>query len=175
MATKCTICNHDRIKEINRLLLAGRTCAEIGRKFSISSSTLGNHKRNHIHKAILADTEAHQQVSKALSRVGAEVADGAIDKLCAQDLMFIREQCFICYQGSMMNNNFQEATKALREGRKTIETIIKTMHLFESKKEKQDWEVIITTIMSALEDFPEAKIKVSDYLEGILNEEKDKK
>ena len=49
---KCSICNHEKVDEINRLLLNGTSYRNISEKFSVSAAALSRHKNQHIARAL---------------------------------------------------------------------------------------------------------------------------
>jgi hypothetical protein len=58
---KCTVCQHNQIKEIDRALLTGATLTSLNQKFGLSTSALHRHK-DHLHKK-MSRAEAGLEVS----------------------------------------------------------------------------------------------------------------
>jgi len=48
MSQACSVCNHDKVKDINRAIVSGKSKASISRKYGVSSDALRNHAENHI-------------------------------------------------------------------------------------------------------------------------------
>ena len=165
MNNKCSVCTHPNSGDINSMLLEGASGASIGRQFQLSSSSINNHKRNHLNRALAIESKAHEISDSDWIDMRDNYARGPIDKGIANDLLGIRKRIDMVFRNLVSKGELGEAIKALREARRTVETITKTMHLFESKKDKHDWSRVISSILMVLEDYPEVKQKVADVLE----------
>lgn len=53
MARTCTVCNHNNVQEIDKLLLSGGTYRNIAERFHLSLAALSRHKESHIPESLL--------------------------------------------------------------------------------------------------------------------------
>lgn len=64
MGRQCTVCAHNDIEEINRLLLCSDSYRDIARQFGLSKDALARHKESHIPKELLKSNDI-QEIAKA--------------------------------------------------------------------------------------------------------------
>jgi hypothetical protein len=113
MAMVCTICNHPKRIDLDRLLVQGQSYQKIANEFGVDAQALRRHKEGHLSR----------QLTQAYERKGlAESMDllGHIDKIIARaEKIFSRNYEKNTYLGDDV------ALKALTQQRSTIELLAK--------------------------------------------------
>src|SRR5215207_4306115 len=61
---RCSICQHERLEEINQALVRSTALAEIAALFRVSDDALSRHKTNHLPATLIKAQEA-QEVAQA--------------------------------------------------------------------------------------------------------------
>lgn len=165
--SRCVVCNHAGLFDIDRRILDGDTCTSIALDFNIPSHTVRSHKKKHITKRIAEEARAYKMLSAVDDYALVANLDGtSLENNIARSLVFIKAEAIKCYERAMLTDNLNFALRALKEGRDTIDSILKARNIFDPKNEKRDWNKVMQTIMKVLDDFPEVKQRISDELEN---------
>jgi len=150
MPRTCTVCNHRDVHEIDKLLLSGESYRSIAKQFEASESAVYRHKERHIPEALLkADdikdvVEANNSVAtlQKVREKAFELLDKAIEaadtKVYGAPSNYLRE--------------IREQIKlwAELEGRLATQPQINILV-------NPEWVELRTTIIKALEPYPEAR------------------
>src|SRR5690606_14632570 len=64
MPRRCTVCGHEKVEEINRLLLEGVSLRDLAGQYSISKTALHRHKKDHLPAKLVKAQEA-REIAKA--------------------------------------------------------------------------------------------------------------
>jgi hypothetical protein len=64
MPRKCTVCEHEKVEEINRLMLEGVSLRDLAGRYSVSKTALHRHKESHL-PAELTKAQEAREIAKA--------------------------------------------------------------------------------------------------------------
>ena len=64
MPRRCTVCEHEKVEEINRLLLEGVSLRDLAGRYSVSKTALHRHKESHLPAKLVKAREA-REIAKA--------------------------------------------------------------------------------------------------------------
>jgi hypothetical protein len=64
MPRKCTVCEHEKVEEINRLLLEGVSLRNLAKQYFVSAASLHRHKKDHLPAKLVKAREA-REIAKA--------------------------------------------------------------------------------------------------------------
>jgi N-acyl-D-amino-acid deacylase len=70
MPRKCTVCEHEKVEEINRLLLKGVSLRNIAKQYFVSAASLHRHKKGHLPAKLVKAQEALDILIKNSMQVG---------------------------------------------------------------------------------------------------------
>ena len=158
---RCKTCNHIEIDKINEMLISGISPVVVSKKFKLHVKSVTRHKEKHLPKVLVKSQQLkeEQKADELLTKL-----ESIYDK--AWDLMRQAEQ----------NRKYQPAVSALKEARSCLELTgkligeIKTGHTVNIHYNPQ-WVELRGTIFSALEDYPEARLKLASELSKIEDPE----
>lgn len=107
---KCSICEHEKVNEINEALIAGEAYRNISERFSVSRAALSRHKNQHI-PAALAKAEEAREVVRADSML-AQVTD-------------LRDKALSILTKAERAGELRTALHGIREARSCLELLAK--------------------------------------------------
>ena len=150
MGRQCTVCAHNDIEEINRLLLCSDSYRDLARQFGLSKDALARHKESHIPKELLKSNDI-QEIAKA-------------DVLLVQ-LEEIREKTLSLLdkaERAADTRVYGAPVAYLREVREQIKLLAELEGRLASQPQitiinNPQWIVLRTQIIGALEPYPEAR------------------
>jgi transposase-like protein len=153
MSRKCTVCGHPNKDEIDKALVSKGAIRDIARQFDIDKSALSRHKQNHL-PSILARAEDAKEVTKANNLID------EIERLRVKAERIARK--------AEKKGDYRTALAGIRELTRIVEILAKmqgelkehTTNIVLNAK----WIELRAIILSALEDFPEARTKLSEVL-----------
>lgn len=155
--TRCKVCRHPDINEINEKLVSGISPREMAEKYNLNYMSLYRHKESHLPLTLIKAQKLQEQ----------NAADDLLDRVesiynKAWDLMTKAEA----------KGSFQPAVGALREARSCLELIGKLVGELKTGSTvnihyNPQWVELRGTIFSALEDFPEARLKLAERLSEV--------
>jgi len=162
MTRTCTVCNHKDIEEINRRLINKEAYRDIAGQYKLSKSAVerhfnGNPSKNesgHIAELLSKSNDIKEIVS----------ADSLLLKL-QEEAVFVREMRDSAKEGG----DIELALKAVDRALKCIDLYAKVSGLIQEHPTinitlNAEWISLRTTIITALEPFPDAKRAVIDAL-----------
>jgi len=154
MTRTCTVCNHKDIEEINKLLLCSGSYRDIARQFGLSKDALARHKEGHIPEVLSKSNDIKEIVN----------ADSLLLKL-QEEAVFVRGMRDSAKEGG----DIELALKAVDRALKCIDLYAKVSGLIQEQPTvnitlSAEWISLRTTIITALESFPNAKRAVIDAL-----------
>lgn len=154
MGRTCTVCSHKDVDEINRLLLCSDSYRDIARQFGLSKDALARHKEGHIPE-ILSKSKDLKEI------VDADSLFGRVE----EEAGFVREM----RDAAKAEGDIELALKAVDRALKCIELYAKVKGLIQDQPTvnitlNAEWISLRTTIVTALEPFPQAKQAVIDAL-----------
>ncbi len=154
MGRQCTVCVHKDLDEINRLLLCSDSYRDIARQFGLSKDALARHKESHIPELLLKSqdvkeaTEADLLLKKVIEYEG--------------DAKRYRDM-------AEANGDIELALKAVDRALKCVELCSKVQGFIKDQPTinilvNPQWIALKTTIIAALEPYPDARRAVIDAL-----------
>jgi len=154
MTRTCTVCVHKDVEEINKLLVSGEPYKSVAKRFGLSRSAAYRHKENHIPELLSKSEEIKEIVT----------ADLLFSKI-QEEGMFVREMRDLARK----EGDFELALKAVDRALKCIELYAKVQGLIQDQPTVNinlhaEWIALRSTIVKALEPYPEARRAVVDAL-----------
>jgi len=162
MTRTCTVCNHKDIEEINKRLINKESYRDIAGQYKLSKSAVerhfnGNPSKNepgHIAELLSKSTDIKEIVN----------ADSLLLKL-QEEAVFVREMRDSAKKGG----DIELALKAVDRALKCIELYAKVQGLIQDHPTvnitlNAEWIGLRTTIITALDPFPDARRAVIDAL-----------
>ena len=110
MARKCTICSHDRRKEIDEALIIGASYRSIAQRFGVSCDSVRRHRLNHLPNELVKSEKARE----------AARSDNLADKMAA-----LESTALGILERAEKGGDLNTAIRAIREVRGVIETMAK--------------------------------------------------
>lgn len=154
MARKCSVCDHENLEEINRLLVEGASLRDIAGQYSVSKSSLHRHKESHIPVALTQAQEA-QEVAHADNLLS------QVQSLQAKALAILAkaEKC----------GDLKTALHGIREARACLELLAKLQGELQQEGTinitlAPEWLELRAVILQTLEPFPEARIRLAQAI-----------
>lgn len=154
MGRQCTVCAHNDIEEINRLLLCGDSYRAIARQFGLSKDALARHKESHMPELLLKS----QDVKETLQ------ADNLLDQIVYYESEARRFKGLAESQGDL-----ELALKAVDRALKCLDLFAKARGIINDQPQitiinNPEWVELRTLIITALDPFPDAKGAVVDAI-----------
>ncbi len=149
MPRKCTVCEHEKVEEINRLLLAGVSLRNIAKQFAVTDAALFRHKR-HIPAGMVKAQEA-QEIAKA-------------DNLLAQ-VAGLRDKALSILATAEQAGDLRTALQGIKEARACLELLAKLQGELQERTTvnvliNPQWLSLRTVILAALDEYPEARLRL---------------
>ncbi len=156
MPRKCTICEHPKVEEINRLLLETQNIAKIAKQYGVNYYALYRHK-DHI-PAILTQAQEAQEVAKA-------------DSLLAQ-VTELRDKALSILDKAEQAGDLRTALQGIKEARGCLELLARLQGELQEQTTvniliNPQWLSLRTVILQALEPYPEARQAVARALREV--------
>lgn len=154
MGRTCTVCSHRDVDEINRLLLSGTSFRDIAGQFDLSKTALARHKESHIPEVLSKSNDLKEIVD-------ADVLFGRVE----EEAGFVREM----RDAAKDEGDIELALKAVDRALKCIELYAKVKGIIQDQPQvnitlNAEWIELRSTIIQALQPFPEARRAVIDAL-----------
>ena len=154
MTRTCTVCNHKDVDEINKRLISGESYRSIAKQFEASESAVYRHKESHIPELLSKSNDIKEIVN----------ADSLLLKL-QEEAVFVRDMRDSAKEGG----DIELALKAVDRALKCIELYAKVQGLIQDQPTinitlNAEWIELRSTIIQALQPFPEARRAVIDAL-----------
>jgi len=156
MPRKCSICGHEKVEEINRLLLEGVSLRDIAGQYSISKTALHRHKK-HI-PATLAKAQEAREVAKA---------DSLLDQVAE-----LRDKALSILAKAEQAGDLRTALQGVREAKGCLELLAKLQGELQEQTTvniliNPQWLTLRTVILEALNRYPEARLAVARVLQEV--------
>lgn len=166
MSGKCSICRHSKVEKIDKLLQSDYPLKYISKKFNISYASLWRHRKNHLPTAIHAqENEVKSLISDVSERLSANKSSKLpIQERIASSYEFIMEEAMFQYSMYSRQGEGLLAVKFLEQARRALDSASKAVDFFSKKTDDQDWDMLRKIVLEALDDFPEAKLKVAQAI-----------
>jgi hypothetical protein len=156
MPRRCSICSHERLKEIDRALIEGTALSEIAAEYRVSDDALSRHKANHLPDVLLK-------------------AQGVKEAVRADDLLSqvrdLQARTLAILEAAHDSGEHRTALSAIGQARANLELQAKLLHLIKegptiSVLMSSEWVELRAVIISALEPHEAARRAVLGALEG---------
>ncbi len=146
MGRTCTVCSHEDVDEINKLLLSGTSFRDIAGQFDLSKTALARHKEGHI----------PEMLSKSKDLKEATNADSLFASV-EEEAGFVREM----RDAAKAEGDIELALKAVDRALKCIELYAKVEGLIREQPTVNitldaEWIELKSVIVSALKPYPDA-------------------
>ena len=152
MPRTCTICAHKKRSAIEKTVLAGEGLRAIAGRWSVSRSSLMRHRDDHLAAAVVKANGA------------AEAAHG--DDLLAK-LESIESEARGILKDAKKAKDLRAAVMAIRELTRLVDLLARLRGELQNSPTVINVQVLAPVILSALEGFPEARLKVAERLSEI--------
>ena len=153
MPRKCLVCIHPDREEIDRTLIDGHSFRKISRHFQIDKSSLFRHKRNHISKSLMKAEEV-KEVTRS--------------KNLWDQIESLRSNAERIAKKAEDKGDYRAALLAVRELTRIVELLAKLQGDLKEQSVNvvvnAQWLELRATILSALEDYPQARLKLVEAL-----------
>lgn len=154
MVRTCTVCTHKALDEINRLLLSGEPYRSIAKQFKISDSAVFRHKESHIPEILSKSNDIKEILT----------ADSLVQRV-EEEAEFVREM----RDAAKAEGDIELALKAVDRALKCVDLYAKVQGIIKDQPTvnitlNAEWIALRTTIVQALEPFPDARRVVIDAL-----------
>jgi predicted DNA-binding protein YlxM (UPF0122 family) len=156
MPRKCSICGHEKVEEINRLLLEGVSLRDIAGQYSISKTALHRHKK-HI-PATLAKAQEAQEVARA---------DNLLDQVAE-----LRDKAMSILAKAEQAGDLRTALQGVREAKGCLELLARLQGELQEQTTvnilvNPQWLSLRTVTLNALDRYPEARQAVARALQEV--------
>ena len=161
MPRRCTVCDHEKHAEINRVLVADDAgYRNIAKRFQLSLASVYRHACEHLPERLAKAQKAR------------EIADA--DSLLAEARTLQKATLHILGT-AMRGGDHRTALGAVREARGNLELLGKLLGKLESGQTvnvlvSPEWRAVQTVILEALAEFPAARVKVASALLSVGRE-----
>ena len=166
---KCSICNHEKVDEINRLLLNGASYRNISEKFPVSAAALSRHKNQHIAKT-LAKARGAKAVVQGDSLLAHTKELQARETAQADDLLAqvvgLRDKALSILLKAEQAGELRTALTSIREARACLELLAKLQGELQQEGTVNvvlapQWLELRAVILQTLEPWPEARLALA--------------
>ncbi len=157
MPRKCTVCEHEKVEEINRLLLKGVPLRDLAGRYSVSKTALHRHKKSHLPAELTKAREA-QDVTKA---------DSLLDQVIE-----LRNKALSILAKAEQAGDLRTALQGVREAKGCLELLARLQGELQERTTvnvlvNPQWITLRTVILKALDGYPEARHTVAQVLREV--------
>ena len=163
ISTKCSICKHIAIDDINAKLVSGVSPAFIAEEYEVGKMALHRHKANHLPKVLIQGQQLKDE----------DAADNLLDKVQG-----IYDEAWRLMRKAEGDGKYAPAVSALKEARTCLELIGRLLGELKSGPTinvmfNPEFVEARLTITNALRPFPEARQAVIKALSegGVIDAE----
>lgn len=154
MGRQCTVCAHNDIEEINRLLLCSDSYRDIARQFGLSKDALARHKESHIPELLLKSHDVKETLQ----------ADNLLDQIVYYEAEARRFKGLAESQGDL-----ELALKSVDRALKCLDLFAKARGIISDQPQINvlvlpEWLALRGRIVAALRPYPDALEAVRDAL-----------
>ena len=156
MPRKCTICDHEHVKKINKMLVNGETFRKISQTFAVSYDAVYRHKE-HIPAKLVQAKEA-QEVAQA---------DNLLDQVKS-----LQEKACELLAKAEKSGDLRTALAGVKEAKSCLELLAKLQGELQQEGTinvtiAPEWLELRAVILQAVEPYPEAKQRLIKAIEGV--------
>jgi lambda repressor-like predicted transcriptional regulator len=157
MPRKCTVCEHEKVEEINRLLLKGVSLRNIAKQYSVSAASLHRHKESHLPAKLVKAQEA-REIAKA---------DTLLDQVAG-----LRDKALSILDKAEQAGDLRTALQGVREAKGCLELLARLQGELQEQATvniliNPQWLSLRTVILEALDRYPEARQAVARALREV--------
>jgi hypothetical protein len=157
MPRKCTVCEHEKVEEINRLLLKGVSLRNIAKQYSVSAASLHRHKDGHLPAKLVKAQEA-REIAKA---------DTLLDQVAG-----LRDKALSILDKAEQAGDLRTALQGVREAKGCLELLARLQGELQEQATvniliNPQWLSLRTVILEALDRYPEARQAVARALREV--------
>jgi hypothetical protein len=157
MSRKCTVCEHEKVEEINRLLLKGVSLRNIAKQYSVSAASLHRHKDGHLPAKLVKAQEA-REIAKA---------DTLLDQVAG-----LRDKALSILAKAEQAGDLRTALQGVREAKGCLELLARLQGELQEQATvniliNPQWLSLRTVILEALDRYPEARQAVARALREV--------
>lgn len=156
MPRKCSICEHEKVEEINRELIKGKSYRKISQKFLVSYHAVYRHK-DHVPQALTKAQEA-REVSQA---------DNLLDQVKE-----LHEKAKALLDKAENAGELRTALQGVREAKGCLELLGKLQGELQQEGTvnitlSPEWVELRAVILQVLDPYPEAKVKLAKAVQEV--------
>ena len=157
MPRRCTVCEHEKVEEINRLLLEGVSLRDLAGRYSVSKTALHRHKESHLPAKLVKAREA-REIAKA---------DSLLDQVTE-----LRDKALSILTKAEKAGDLRTALQGIKEARGCLELLAKLQGELQEQTTvniliNPQWITLRTAILQALDPYPEARLAVAQALQEV--------
>ena len=157
MPRKCTVCEHEKVEEINRLLLEGVSLRDLAGRYSVSKTALHRHKESHLPAELTKAREA-REIAKA---------DSLLDQVTE-----LRDKALSILDKAEQAGDLRTALQGVREAKGCLELLARLQGELQEQTTvnvlvNPQWITLRTVILEALDGYPEARQAVAQALREV--------
>ena len=157
MPRKCTVCEHEKVEEINRLLLEGVSLRNIAKQYFVSAASLHRHKDGHLPAKLVKAQEA-REIAKA---------DTLLDQVAG-----LRDKALSILAKAEQAGDLRTALQGVREAKGCLELLARLQGELQERTTvnilvNPQWITLRTVILKALDGYPEARQAVARALREV--------
>jgi hypothetical protein len=153
MPRKCLVCSHPKREDIDRSLVEGEAYREIGRRYKLDKSALSRHKKLHLAETLIAARQAEDALR------GESLWD---------QIQWLRSKALSIAGKAEKMKDYRTALAGIRELTRIVELMAKLRGDLNNQPINiilsPQWIELRTRIVSTLEEFPEARAKLTEVL-----------
>ena len=157
MPRKCTVCEHEKVEEINRLLLEGVSLRDLAGRYSVSKTALHRHKESHLPAELTKAREA-REIAKA---------DSLLDQVTE-----LRDKALSILDKAEQAGDLRTALQGVREAKGCLELLARLQGELQEQATvnvliNPQWLSLRTVILQTLEPYPEARLRLAEALREV--------
>ncbi len=157
MPRRCTVCEHEKVEEINRLLLEGVSLRDLAGRYSVSKTALHRHKESHLPAELTKAREA-REIAKA---------DSLLDQVTE-----LRDKALSILDKAEQAGDLRTALQGVREAKGCLELLARLQGELQEQATvniliNPQWLSLRTVILEVLDRYPEARQAVAQALREV--------
>ena len=157
MPRRCTVCEHEKVEEINKALLEGVSLRDLAGRYSVSKTALHRHKESHLPAKLVKAQEA-REIAKA---------DSLLDQVTE-----LRDKALSILDKAEQAGDLRTALQGVREAKGCLELLARLQGELQEQATvniliNPQWLSLRTVILEALDRYPEARLKLAAALREV--------
>ena len=157
MPRRCTVCEHEKVEEINKALLEGVSLRDLAGRYSVSKTALHRHKESHLPAKLVKAQEA-REIAKA---------DTLLDQVAG-----LRDKALSILAKAEQAGDLRTALQGVREAKGCLEPLARLQGELQERTTvnvlvNPQWITLRTVILKALDGYPEARQAVARALREV--------